>query len=372
MSWSPQQSAALQAIEDWHEAHGEQVFYLAGFAGTGKTTLAKHIAAGVSGQVMFGAFTGKAALVLRQKGCDGASTLHSMLYKPREVREKGPNGAWVTRVTFDLNSLADVALASLVIVDECSMVDERLGRDLLSFGTKVLVLGDPAQLPPVRGEGFFTAGAPDFMLTEIHRQAAENPIIRMSMDVREGRRLRRGAYGDSAVIGQRDLPDDERRRSNQILCGMNRSRRTLNAMVRTECGFDPDRPEVGDRLVCLRNNHQKGLLNGGLWKVDEVLGFDDDGVRLMVQSLDDPDRDPIRVYVRREFFHGEEDKLEYNERRNTDEFTYGYALTVHKSQGSQWDRVLVYDESFAFRENRSRHLYTALTRAANAVTVVQH
>ena len=75
--------------------------------------------------------------------------------------------------------------------------------------------------------------------------------------------------------------------------------------------------------------------------------------------------------MRREFFHGEEDGIPFDVLKRTDAFTYGYALTVHKSQGSQWDRVLVYDESFAFRENKSRHLYTALTRAAQAVPVVQ-
>ena len=69
------------------------------------------------------------------------------------------------------------------------MVDEELGRDLLSFGKPVLVLGDPAQLPPVKGGGFFTEAEPDIMLTEVHRQAADNPIIRMSMVVREGGRL---------------------------------------------------------------------------------------------------------------------------------------------------------------------------------------
>ena len=72
------------------------------------------------------------------------------------------------------------------------MVDEELGRDLLSFGKKVLVLGDPAQLPPVKGGGFFTEAEPDVMLTEVHRQAADNPIIRLSMTCAKAGRLSRG------------------------------------------------------------------------------------------------------------------------------------------------------------------------------------
>ena len=77
------------------------------------------------------------------------------------------------------------------------MVDEELGRDLLSFGRKVLVLGDPAQLPPVKGGGFFTEAEPDVMLTEVHRQAADNPIIRLSMAIREGGQIERGIYGET-------------------------------------------------------------------------------------------------------------------------------------------------------------------------------
>ena len=72
------------------------------------------------------------------------------------------------------------------MIDECSMVDAELGRDLMSFDVPVLVLGDPAQLPPIQGGGFFTEAEPDAMLTEVHRQAQDDPIVRLSMEVREG------------------------------------------------------------------------------------------------------------------------------------------------------------------------------------------
>ena len=155
------------------------IFRLFGYAGTGKTTLARHLAERVDGKVLFAAFTGKAALVMRSKGCERASTIHSLIYKPRESGEEIPS--------FDLWDDAPASKAALIVIDECSMVDAELGRDLMSFGVPVLVLGDPAQLPPIQGGGFFTDAEPDAMLTEVHRQAEDNPIIRLSMDIREGR-----------------------------------------------------------------------------------------------------------------------------------------------------------------------------------------
>ena len=370
MSWSPQQDGALSAIAAWFRDSDDQVFYLGGYAGTGKTTIAKHAAEGCEGEAIFAAFTGKAALVLQSKGCRGAQTIHSLIYSAYEHEVVDEKTGDVLRVEwrYGINPLSAASSASLIVVDECSMVGDRLGEDLLSFGTKVLVLGDPAQLPPVRGEGFFTRVDPDFMLTEIHRQAADNPIIRMSMEVREGRRLQRGAYGDSRVIEVRDLGQRMVTGADQVLVGRNASRRTVNAKVRRIQGRDPRHPEPGDRLVCLKNNKDKALLNGGLWCVLGVQHGDGDFYSLHVESLDVA-RLEARVVVHRLFFHGDPDDIPWAIRKGKDEFTYGYALTVHKAQGSQWDDVLLIDESATFRQDRARHLYTGLTRAAQRITV---
>src|SRR5690606_12714869 len=114
--------------------------------------------------------------------------------------------------------------AGLVIIDECSMVDEQMGKDLESFGVKILVLGDPFQLPPVKGQGYFTDAQPDFLLTEIHRQAADNPIIRLATDVRSAGRLRYGSYGDSVVKHRSQLSPEELREATQVLVGRNATR----------------------------------------------------------------------------------------------------------------------------------------------------
>ena len=187
--FSPHQDAALKAVADWLQQQAGPRRP----SGISPVRLCRHrqdhaarstSREGVEGKVAFAAFTGKAALVMRAKGCDGASTIHSLIYRARESGEEIPS--------FDLWDEAPASKAKLIVIDECSMVDAELGRDLKSFGVPLLVLGDPAQLPPISGGGFFTDAEPDVMLTEVHRQARDNPIIRLSMDVREGKRLSPG------------------------------------------------------------------------------------------------------------------------------------------------------------------------------------
>ena len=148
---SPQQDAALLAVSRWLKAGRPQVFRLFGYAGTGKTMLAETIAEDAGGEVLFAAFTGKAAQVMRNRGCANARTIHSLIYRPRGEKAEKETGE--LQPAFSLNRASPVAKARLIVVDECSMVDEKLGRDLLSFGTPVLVLGDPGQLPPVKSRG---------------------------------------------------------------------------------------------------------------------------------------------------------------------------------------------------------------------------
>ena len=362
-AFSPSQDAALKAVSTWLKTKGSaQVFRMFGYAGTGKTTLARQIAEDVDGTVLFAAFTGKAALVLRSKGCEGASTIHSLIYRSRSTDEETPE--------FVINRQSDASAARLIIIDECSMVDEELGRDLLSFGTRVLVLGDPAQLPPVKGGGFFTEAEPDIMLTEVHRQARDNPIIAMSMAIRDGERLQRGSYGNSRVVGRDEIDAEMVLAADQVLVGTNKTRRLYNNRIRNLMGYRDALPAVGERLVCLRNDKKKGLLNGGMWAISELRTSRKKLVTMNVKPVDDPGAKTVKVSVLPEFFTGGEEAIPYAMRRNSDEFDYGYALTVHKAQGSQWDDVMLFDESYAFREHRARWLYTGLTRAAERITVV--
>lgn len=375
MDFSPQQDDALQSVARWLKSGRPQVFRLFGYAGTGKTTLARYFAEHVDGQVQFAAFTGKAAQVLRARGATNARTIHSLIYRPRgeEAVADETTGKTSMSPTFSLNRQSPISRAKLVVIDECSMVDEQLGRDLLSFGTPVLVLGDPAQLPPISGGGFFTEHEPDCLLTEIHRQARDNPIIRLALDVREGREFMRGDYGTAQVIGKEDVTQELVLKADQVLVGTNRTRRRYNMRLRELKGFTADYPQAGDKLVCLRNDPAKGLLNGSLWKVmTSSRETVKPGINLLVSpEEDDPDRGVAKIKLLKAAFEEQTEEIPWNTRKRYDEFDYGYALTVHKAQGSQWSNVVLFDESWAFKETRQRWLYTAITRAAETLTVVR-
>jgi exodeoxyribonuclease V len=398
--WNAQQAAALTAVATWlADPNAPQVFRLFGYAGTGKTTLARHLAAHVSGIVLFAAYTGKAASVLRDAGCAGASTLHSLLYhvadhdktrlheleeqlserradanfaeedhaykqmlaeyEAERKRVKGPK--------FRLNPDSVLSLAALLVIDECSMVDRRMGDDILSFGRKVLILGDPAQLPPVKGGGFFTNAQPDILLTEIHRQAADNPIVRWATLVRNGGVI---PYGDEGLAKKfrRERVSDAwlAKEAGQLLCGKNDTRQALNRAIRKTMGYTEPYPYSKERLVCLKNDHELGLLNGVTctaagkhiydpgWPNEITQGITYEGVFM-------------RLEMDAAIFLGKEPISRYSAW-----FDYGYCLTVHKAQGSQWPTVTVYDDGFAKREpaQRQRWLYTAITRAQTQLHIV--
>lgn len=389
MKWSPQQREALDGVAAWLKSD-EQVYRLFGYAGTGKTTLARHLAED-AGNVWFGAYTGKAAHVLRQKGCLGATTLHSMIYLPssksaeklkllQEKFSEMEEGADKERLAlkikdeelnlrrpmFTLNLDSALREADLVVIDECSMVDERMGVDLLSFGCKVLVLGDPAQLPPVKGGGYFTEHKPNVLLTEIHRQAKGDPIIDLATTIRTGGTIEHGAHGDSLVLPRSELKgrQDLAMGADQIIVGMNKTRHRVNDRMRELMGFTDRLPMIGDRLVCTRNNHELGLLNGSIWNVTQIHDMGQDPVSFRVA---DEEGSEVDVYAHESLFVG--GQPEWWERREAEEFEFGYALTCHKSQGSQWDNVLIFDESSVFRQNARRWMYTAITRAAKQVVI---
>ena len=400
MDWSPQQEKALALVGEWIERPKKQVFYLAGYAGTGKSTLARHLSANVSGRVAFGAFTGKAALVMRSMGCRDATTIHSMLYVPydkstvklrqleselkRITEEPVDHAMWepkklrkmiaaererLKQPGFELKLNADVRNSSLIVVDEVSMIDERMGIDLEGLGVPILVLGDPAQLPPVKGGGYFTSRTPDFLLTEVHRHAEGSGIVELATSIRAGRRPPRGDYHGSRIIGKSGISVEDLLKYDQVLVGRNATRQRLNSKMRQSLGRTSAYPVAGDRLVCLQNDHDAGLLNGGLFTVLEDAEGPDDGI-MWIHIKDDFDGRKRSVLAHVHPFEGRLDELVGWQRREAQLFDFGYALTVHKAQGSQWPRVCVVDESRCFPDHAQRWLYTAVTRAQESVDIV--
>lgn len=397
MKWSPQQAAALDDVSRWLKSPGgQQVYRLFGYAGSGKSTLAKHLAETSGGLTCFAAFTGKAASVMRHKGCPDATTIHSLIYFVKQKSQarlvqmqealrkllEDPDSSQfdveklehsiraeqdaVKKPAFTLNPDAEIKHADLVVIDECSMVGEDMAMDLLSFGVPILVLGDPAQLPPVRSAGFFTEHKPDFMLTEIHRQAAESPILRLATRARKGLRLDVGKYGDSEVLRARDF-DNTSLTTEQVIVGRNTTRRRANAKRRECLGFSGRYPQDGDRVICLRNNHDIGVLNGEIYTVETAHAEDSFGDRMGLSLVSEDGDRQLYVDAHLAPFRGEDAPYWDKEAIEMD---FGYAVTAHKAQGSGWPSVVVVDESSVFRKDRHRWLYTAATRAIDKLTVV--
>jgi len=405
MKWSPQQEAALNDVKAWLKNPKELIYRLFGFAGTGKTTLARHLVEGISGLVLNGAYTGKAALVMRQNGVENATTFHKMVYrlvpmdeiKMRELKKEkktaSPEEAdrimmemrELSQPKFEVNPESGVRRAKLIVLDECSMLNDAHRRDILSFNVPILVLGDPGQLPPISGEGAFTRDPPQTLLTEIHRQALDNPIIQLSMLAREGRKIPFETFGESMKIRLSQFRLKHAKEANQIICGKNETRRMQNKKWRYHHDFIDTYPMEGEKVICLKNSvielHDEetdktrttAIFNGQLFSVVDseesspytnLLVKDEEGTETPVEAFNayfDEYRFPetLKEYTQYDMkgFH---------------QFDFGYAITCHKSQGSQWPNILLLDDHIFGRdpEMRKQWLYTAITRAENSICIV--
>jgi exodeoxyribonuclease-5 len=259
------------------------------------------------------------------------------------------------------------------LVHNCSMVDESLAKDLLSFRKPILVLGDPGQLPPVNGAGFFTNKTPDIMLTEIHRQAKDNPIIHLATTIRNGKLPDFGQYGESIVTSK--MTTSDLMSADQVLVGRNVTRENFNNKIRKLKGFDLDAPVISDRLICLQNDKDAGILNGEMFEIEEILkpkNFDKSHFfTFRLRSQDNDERESFLTKVHKSFFLDEIPTPHWKILKGTQSFNYAYAITVHKSQGSQWSNVFILgSECYCFGEDRWKWLYTAVTRSSSKIALV--
>lgn len=402
LTLSLKQALARDKVVDWYKSEvdfkkvwghcNQQIFRLFGYAGTGKSTILKDVLEALACDYIVATYTGKAAQVLKAKGTP-CRTIHSGLYRvvmtPEEVIkdliaqiEVAPTDALqplkeklreLNQPKYSLDPESIFGDVDLIVLDEVSMVGEDIARDLLRFGVPILVLGDPGQLPPISGAGFFTQCEPDVLLDEIHRQAAESPIIHLATTVRNGGRLAPGLYGTSRVYSRGTCPLKTLLESDQVLVGRNATRSQRNLQIRFAAGRAPGLPVAGDRLICLRNDKDAGVFNGSMWNALEV-STDDKWVNIKIESLDDDYARPKTVRCHPQPFLGKDLKeMPHWLKRMALEFDYGYAITVHKAQGSQWRRVHIDNEAYIFkradRDDSARWLYTGITRAEEEVHI---
>ncbi len=347
--FSEDQQEALGKIFDWkHAPRGlnRQYLTMGGYAGTGKTSLVSHLIDLWGHGVAVGALCGKAAHVLRSKGVAHAQTLHSLIYVPFETFEG---------VRFRKRQKLDPSIAS-VIVDEASMVDHIVLRDLLSFNLPVLFVGDHGQLEPI-GTNPRLMVQPEIRLEKIHRQAMDNPILRLASAFREGRPVPK--WKDKE--GRLDLTHQNQFWSlispeYQMICGFNKTRHKANAIIREALGFK-ELVEIGEKLICLKNNKVHNIFNGQQVVVASI-GAETKN-RITLEVITDDDRSIYLPCWKPQFGQNAIDDFSQLDVALMD---YGYCLTAHKSQGSEWPTVLALEE-IANVWDAKRWRYTVATRA---------
>lgn len=385
-----EQVLATYTGETWWRSSNEQVLEIVGPAGTGKTFLVRYLIDRFSlslDEVLFAAYMGKAAMVLGRNGLP-AKTLHSIMYDYVKVLDKDeegkiqflPNGKPKTKFMFVKKDKLPSKIR-LIVLDEGGMVNEEMGKDLLSFGIPVIVLGDLNQLPPVFGKSAFLHN-PDIKLTKIMRQAEGSPIIYLSQQVLNGEPLEYGVYGNCSVIPKNSVNDFIFTNADIVLTGTNRLRYEINTLFREHLlhGIKPDYPNVGEKIICRKNNWNKCLYddiyltNGMSGFVDYIdlesfngkqfkMDFRPDFVSKSFKNLN---VDYETFFAKPNADKQEKDLFDFTRNK----FEFAYAITVHLSQGSQYPKVLFLPERMGMSEiDYKRFMYTGITRAKEQITI---
>ena len=374
----------------------ERYTVISGYAGTGKSTLVKFIVAALPNinpdeDVIYTSFTGKATQVLQKKGNKNVSTLHKLLFESIPK----PDGTFFRKPV-------EFIPYKIVIVDECSMVPKELLQRLIKYNVHIICLGDPGQLPPInKNEDNHLLDHPHIFLDEIMRQEAESEIINLTMNIRAGKPLTRYQGKEVQVLNKDELTTGMLLWADQIICAKNETRIALNNQMRDLLGRSGG-PQDGDKVICLKNNWDIYSVNDNPL-VNGTIGYLKDSfstyINLPRQITSDGQPKKLDILTANFISDTEEDygilnmdkqlittgvpgldwKTSYKMGRNwrfqdkiPDQFTYGYAITCHKSQGSEWDNVLVIEEGFPFeKEEHKQWLYTAATRAAKKLVIIK-
>lgn len=392
MELTPKQEEGLNTVLTRYHNH-DKYAVISGYAGTGKTTLVHFIISALDvdeSKVAYATYTGKAAEVLRKKGNKNAMTLHRLLYDsiPR------PGGGFFRKPKFSLDY-------TIVVVDECSMVPKTMIDMLLRHKVFVLFLGDPGQLPMIdKNEAHDLLDHPHVFLDQIMRQAAESEIIQLTMKIRNGEDIPYMKGNEVMVIPKADIRTGHLTWADSIICATNATRHAYNHQMRQLLGFTGEL-QAGEKVICKRNywddcnEDGDALVNGTIGIVKNpfesfvriplyIKSNKHDLPVITCEVIPDGGSEFQDVNIDKDFLIKETPcvdwRVSYQVGRLKNklgdimprQITYGYALTCHAAQGSEWDKVLVIEESFPFdKEEHKRWLYTAATRAAQKLVLVR-
>lgn len=386
-----EQIALKKEMAHWykHYGTGKPYYYYSGAAGTGKTTVVQSFIEDLGlefHQVVSCAYVGKAVLVLLRHGLN-ASTIHSLIYVPTVSTKRecvldefgNPTYQNKKKMEFRLKDKLSPDI-KLIIVDERGMVNDKILEDILSFGIPVILTGDHNQLAPVFGKAT-NLDSPDFILTKIMRQAEGDPIVYLSQCILKDIPLECGIYGKSEVVNRKEINASVVNDYDIILCAKNATRDLLNDTIRQNILGYPDRkPVVGDKLICRKND--KTEENDGIFLTNGLMGTIQDidfcsayrGILYLDLLPDFMDKPFEKLSVDYDYLMADykvRKEYSFNKNRELQRFEYGYAITTHLSQGSEWSRVLYMDEYMHDEETMRRLRYTAITRARDMITYVK-
>ena len=392
MILTERQQAGLKAVLEKYNNH-EKFAVISGYAGTGKSTLVRFIIEALDveeSKVAYCSFTGKAAEVLRKKGNKNAMTLHRLLYDSIPK----PGGGFFRKPKLSLDY-------TIIVVDEVSMVPKSMIDMLLRHKVFCLFLGDPGQLPMIdKTESHDLLAHPDVFLDQIMRQAAESEIIQLTMKIRNGDEIPYMKGNEVMVVPKKELVTGHLTWADVVICATNATRHGINKQMRDLYGFSGTLQE-GEKIICKRNywedlnDEGDALVNGTIGIVKNIhdsyisipyyIKTDKHHIpTIMCDITPEAGSDFVCVDMDKEFLVNECPCLDWRTSYRLGkmrskigdiiprQITYGYSLTCHSAQGSEWDKVLVIEESFPFdREEHKRWLYTAATRGSEKLVLVR-
>lgn len=384
MILSNQQNKAAKLIKDWYLHFNIKIkpyFVLGGVAGSGKSSIISYVLNELGNPIHeIATYTGMAACVLIRKGNETAKTIHRLIYNTKAIEDKETKK---TIILTELKPKEELSHIKLIVIDECWMVPDNLIKDLMYFGIPILFAGDPGQLDPIYGKNSLE---PDFFLDEPHRQALDSPILLLANYARnkEWNKIRVGNYGDSVrVFSEDSFHESCITDSDQIICGKNATVNRLNKFYRLNyLGFKDLFIRNNEKLVCLKNNwsvynnyNNINLVNGLIGNAVDIRIKPKAGIYMINFKIFSGEFEDVLV-----------DKFEF-EGKELDDFTqlmripyedqglkfnlfqYGYAITTHKSQGSEFPYVTLFFEPLR-KDIAHKMLYTGITRASEKLDII--